>query len=211
MAIKATTQWIEAQCNRSVTKLITMASKTLSNLKVLSSLLLVVAISALPTPDSSEDPAVDPIIDDDVTLATDLQPPPKPNDSELVFYVVNVYGSKNSSDESSEGNLDTDLIEKVPRLTGSKATTFVVIELDDSDEETDDPVDLDDLAFGLEIIEGFNVDKIEKNGETRLLKVTAYDSGDNDVESTKSKLEKIAKDRNKRSPSSVCKLSFKML
>ncbi|XP_053979041.1 keratin, type II cytoskeletal 1-like isoform X2 [Hylaeus volcanicus] len=184
-----------------------MISETSWSLRALALLLVVAAISALPTSDPSADVVIDPIIVDDTTLSTELKPPPIPEkEHQYVLFVINLFAVKNSSGESAEEIFENEVVEKVPSLLGPLATVFLLVEVDGNDTETNEPVNLDEVATDLEDVEGFKVEKIKENGETKLLKVNLDQNDIDGMMPSKSKLEKMTKVRNKRSPCLKCKL-----
>ncbi|XP_015438448.1 PREDICTED: heterogeneous nuclear ribonucleoprotein A3 homolog 2-like isoform X2 [Dufourea novaeangliae] len=181
-----------------------MTGETSWCFRTLSVFLFITALSALPTPESTTDVVSDA---EDTTLSTELKPPPIPEkeDHQYVLFVINLYGLKNSSGETSDETFENEIISKVPELAGPLATVFLVIEVDDDDEETNVPVDLDEVADDFEHGEGFNVERINHDGETKLLRVK-LDKSDADMVLPKSKMETMTKVRNRRSPCLKCKL-----
>ena len=54
------------------------------------------------------------------TLSTDLVPPPYPQKEEhqYMVFVINLFGLKNASGETSDEMFENDVIKNVPELTG---------------------------------------------------------------------------------------------
>ena len=55
------------------------------------------------------------------TLSTDLVPPPPPPQKEehqYMVFVINLFGLKNASGETSDEMFENDVIKNVPELTG---------------------------------------------------------------------------------------------
>ncbi|XP_033341057.2 uncharacterized protein LOC117229020 isoform X1 [Megalopta genalis] len=182
-----------------------MAGGTSWRVSALCILLFVSALSALPT----SEPDAELISDvEDTTLSTELKPPPLPDQKqhEYVLFVINLYGVKNASGETSEEMLENEVLDKVPELGEPLATVLLLIEVDDENEETDAPVDLDEVADDLQHGEGFHVDKIKDNGLTRVLRVKLEKSDTEGIVPPSSKMEKMTKVRNRRSPCLKCKL-----
>ncbi|XP_076179902.1 uncharacterized protein LOC143153029 isoform X2 [Ptiloglossa arizonensis] len=183
-----------------------MAGETSRSLRALSLLLFVAALSALPT----QEPSANAVLDtEDTTLSTDLKPPPLPDNdrkSQFVLFVINIYGVKNSSGETSDEIFENTIIDKTSNLTEPLATVVLVVEVDDDDAETDSPVNLDEVADDLEFGEGFKVDRIQQDGETNILRIKMDSKDVGGILRSKSPLETMKKVRNKRTPCLKCKL-----
>lgn len=78
------------------------------------------------------------------------------------------------------------------------ATLLLVIQLDENDEDTNESVDLDELAEDLDKEHGFNLEKLNYGGETAILRLKLSKEEGEDIFPSKSKLEKLKKIRNKR-------------
>ncbi|EFN80488.1 hypothetical protein EAI_08392 [Harpegnathos saltator] len=123
---------------------------------------LVTALSGLPT--------VIPVIDENVTLPTDLQPPPiDEKEHHAIVFVLSLYALKNSSSNEPEEMIQNEIIETVPDILEPLATVLVVVE-DDEEEKEHPLVDLDDFAEQLQD-DGYKVEKIIHNGKTKVLKL----------------------------------------
>lgn len=68
------------------------------------------------------EPSANAVLDtEDTTLSTDLKPPPLPDNdrkSQFVLFVINIYGVKNSSGETSDEIFENTIIDKTSNLTG---------------------------------------------------------------------------------------------
>ncbi|XP_058799324.1 uncharacterized protein LOC131668871 [Phymastichus coffea] len=111
-------------------------------------------------------------IDSGPTLATDLVPPPLPEDINekkvpAMLFIINLIAVKNKTAEDSNDVLQNDFIDEVPDEVAVPLALFLLV-VDDEDENS--PVSLDEVAKDLEE-EGFTVEKVVNNGETRLVKV----------------------------------------
>ncbi|XP_017886613.1 keratin, type I cytoskeletal 9-like isoform X2 [Ceratina calcarata] len=176
----------------------------------LCALLLLVFVTALSAAPATE---VTKAVNDaeDTTLPTEMKPPPAPEglpgsekeDHQYMVFVINLFGLKNASGETSDEIFENNVINKVPELSGPLATVLLIVEVDDDDEETDAPVDLDVVADDLQNSEGINVEKIAHAGETKVLRVKLDKE---DVEGLSPKYEKIKKSRSKRTPCLKCAL-----
>ncbi|XP_076662101.1 uncharacterized protein LOC143365633 isoform X2 [Halictus rubicundus] len=183
-----------------------MAGGTSWRISALAIFLFVTALSALPT----SEPDAEVISDaEDTTLSTELKPPPPPekeDEHQYVLFVINLYGLKNASGETSDEMFENEIIHKVPELIGPLATVIMVIEVDEEDSETDVPVDLDEVADDLENGEGFNVERINHSGETKVLRVKLDKDDAEGILLHAPKMDKMTKVRNRRSPCLKCKL-----
>ncbi|CAK9823941.1 hypothetical protein ANTRET_LOCUS2186 [Anthophora retusa] len=177
-----------------------MVRETVRCLRTLIILLFVAAITAAPTIELTTVPVSD---EDNTTLSTELQPPPLPQEEEhhYVVFIVNMFGVNNVSDETfdeiAKNENFTELIEPLGSL-------LLIVEVDDNDEETNVPVNLDEVADDLETSEGLHVEKIYKAGETNMLKVKLDSAAANSIISSKNKLDKMKKVRNRRTPCLKC-------
>ncbi|XP_016769932.1 heavy metal-associated isoprenylated plant protein 33 isoform X1 [Apis mellifera] len=167
-----------------------MVSETARSFRALLLLLFVGALSAAPIIEDAEN----------TTLSTELKPPPYPQKEDEHYYmlfVINLFGVKNVSGETSDEIFENDVLHHVPQLTDPLATLLLVIDIDENDEDTDKVVDLDELADELGN-EDFNVEKINYGGETKLLRLKLSKEEGEGIFPSKSKLEKLKKIRNKR-------------
>ncbi|XP_031771701.1 cold shock protein 2 isoform X4 [Apis florea] len=167
-----------------------MVRETARSLRALLLLLFVGALSAAPTIEDAEN----------TTLSTELKPPPYPQKEgeHYLLFVINLFGLKNISGETSDEVLENDLLQHVPDLTDPLATLLLVIQVDENDEDTNESVDLDELAEDLNKEQGFNLEKLNYGGETAILRVKLSKEEGEDIFPSKSKLEKLKKIRNKR-------------
>ncbi|XP_014482072.1 PREDICTED: glycine-rich protein 2-like [Dinoponera quadriceps] len=102
------------------------------------------------------------------TLPTDLQPPPlEDKEGYVTVFVVNIYAVKNVSNADLESKelFQNEITELVPKITEPFATVLLVV-----DEKESLPVDLDEFADGLHS-EGYKIDKIDRNGTTKVLRL----------------------------------------
>ncbi|XP_043791442.1 keratin, type II cytoskeletal 1-like isoform X2 [Apis laboriosa] len=168
-----------------------MVSETARSFRALLLLLFVGALSAAPTIDA-----------ENTTLSTELKPPPYPQKEEDHYYmvfVINIFGVKNVSGETSDEILENDIVHHIPQLTDPLATLLLIIDVDENDEDTDEAVDLDEVAEDLiKDEEDFNVEKINYGGETKVLRLKLSKEEGESIFPSKSKLEKLKKIRNKR-------------
>ncbi|XP_076639969.1 uncharacterized protein LOC143351839 isoform X4 [Colletes latitarsis] len=184
-----------------------MASEAYKCLRTLSLFLLVTALSAIPTPERTT--VAEGIDTEDTTLSTELKPPPLPeNEHQYVLFVINVYGVKNASGETSNEMLDNEITNKINSLEEPLATVFLLIEVDEDETETNEPVNLDEVATDLETHEGFKVEKIEHAGETKILKVHLDKDAFDNMLPGEPKVDMLKKVRNKRTPCLKCLLGY---
>uniref|UniRef100_A0ABD2VT46 Uncharacterized protein n=1 Tax=Trichogramma kaykai TaxID=54128 RepID=A0ABD2VT46_9HYME len=113
------------------------------------------------------------------TLATDLVPPPLPSDATestslelkrknpLALFLINVYAVKNHTAEDDNDVLHNEIIDEVPKDVDEPLAVFLLV-VEDKDE--DHPVDLDEVAEDLKA-EGFDIEKVQYHGQTRIVKV----------------------------------------
>ncbi|CAK9801597.1 hypothetical protein ANTQUA_LOCUS2910 [Anthophora quadrimaculata] len=197
-----------------------MVRETVRCLRTLIILLFVAAITAAPTIELTTVPVSDA---DNTTLSTELQPPPLPQEEEhhYVVFIVNMFGVNNASgetfDEIMQNENFTEFIvyrmfnykwEKIQMILEADikplGSLLLIVEVDDNDEETNVPVNLDEVANDLETSEGLHVEKIYKAGETNMLKVKLDNAGANSIIPSKNKLDKMKKVRNRRTPCLKC-------
>ncbi|XP_043270313.1 heavy metal-associated isoprenylated plant protein 33-like isoform X2 [Venturia canescens] len=179
-------------------------------LSAVGTLLLVTSLKGLPL-DVNPEAEVVPALLENTTLATELKPPPIDESIGTrhgVVYLINIYAVTNSSDiEDGEEKLTDDVIETMPGILEPLATVLLVVEADDEE----DPVSLDDIAKDLQE-EGFEVEKVMKDGETKVIKVDfgedpeAKPGNDLAVPVVKNVETTTNKVRRKRAPCLKCKL-----
>ncbi|XP_060819148.1 keratin, type II cytoskeletal 2 epidermal-like isoform X5 [Bombus pascuorum] len=176
-----------------------MDHETTRSIRSLLLLLLITVVSAAPTIGEKIYIALS-SNEENTTLSTELKPPPYPQKEEhqYMVFVINLFGLKNASGETSEEMFENEVIQSVPELTDPLATVLLILEVDDNEEDTGVLVDLDEVADELRDKEGLNVEKMNNTGEAKLIKVKLYKNDEGNLYPLKTKLNELSKSRKRR-------------
>ncbi|XP_076396139.1 uncharacterized protein LOC143265821 isoform X2 [Megachile rotundata] len=154
-----------------------MAEKTLGCLRTLLLLSFVSALLAAPPPELETTTVSS---DDGPTLSTKLEPPAASEDEDYkyIVYLINLSGVKNESGETAEETFDNQLIETVPEIAGPWSMVMMIVNVDEKGNETKVPMDLNVAADKLKKPRGVKIQKLEKDGETKALKLKVTSTSD---------------------------------
>ncbi|KAG7205497.1 hypothetical protein KM043_007480 [Ampulex compressa] len=143
---------------------------------------------------------------DNKTLSTELKQPAEEDQHHFMVFIVNLYGVKNISGETSAEMFENELTEKVPDILEPLATVLLVVETDDDSEESAGAADLDEIAKDLEK-EGFKVERLGSGSQTKLIRVRLDEQNVDGLMNmtSNSKTEESGKIRRKRTSCLKCK------
>ncbi|XP_012286578.1 ATP-dependent RNA helicase ded1 [Orussus abietinus] len=145
-------------------------------------------------------PASDPDAVTDAVPPKDPRPPPMGAETHHgVVYLVNLYAVRNRTEQDPD-NPRNETADAGPEILGPIATVLLIVETD----EDEGPTDLDQVVRDLKK-DGFKVERISSDGETKLVRVDV-DETEEDVEKRLTKPLESNKIRSKRT---LCMKCFK--